>query len=83
MTFEELRQVLVDENGDPLTKFVLLDTEENAIYAEDLHILDAYALREWQVLSVKVQPDGCAEITLNSGDFVLHHFHSVIPSKKA
>lgn len=78
MTFEELRGMLKDSDGGPLTSFTLEDYDGNTIESTDLYILDAYAIREWKVEEIQVWDRGHLHIVLNSGNFKEHGFKNVL-----
>ena len=76
MTFEELLNILKDENGEPLRSFELQDLDGNTIYGDELFILDYYSMREWKVSQINIRDDGHATIILSSGNFKDWHFRN-------
>lgn len=77
ITFEELRTMLKDPDGNPFSNFTLEDYDGNSIDSTDLYILDAYAMRDWLVTEININTIGHLRILMNSGNFKEHHFRNV------
>ena len=77
LTFEEIMNVLKNDDNSPFTNYTVEDFDGNQIRAEDLYILDFHQMREWVVDSVCIDEFGRATIVLNSGNFNSFHFRNV------
>lgn len=75
--FEDLMNVLKNDDNTPFTDYTVEDFDGNQIKAEDLYILDFHQMREWLVDSVCIDEYGRATIVLNSGNFNSFHFRNV------
>ncbi len=77
LTFEEIMNVLKNDDNSPFTNYTVEDFDGNQIKAENLYILDFHQMREWLVDSVCIDEFGRATIVLNSGNFNSFHFRNI------
>lgn len=75
--FEDLMNVLKNDDNTPFTNYTVEDFDGNQIKAENLYILDFHQMREWLVDSVCVDEYGRVTIVLNSGNFNDFRFRNV------
>ena len=75
--FEDLINVLKNDDNSPFTNYTVEDFDGNQIKAENLYILDFHQMREWLVESVCVDEFGRITIVLNGGNFNNFHFRNV------
>ena len=75
--FEDLMNVLKNDDNTPFTNYTVEDFDGNQIKAENLYVINYHQMREWLVESVCVDEYGRITIVLNGGNFNNFQFKNV------